>query len=752
MPRVAKANTRIPRPVKRELKRAALLKRMNAAEFHLCVLAAPSGFGKTTLMAQYARQTSAAVAWVALDEDVYDVKSLGRAIIETVQHGIPEFAPERWTQAVADGYGNLRQASALAADLNDLGRAVCLVVDQGQLLSGVMLSWLERFTERVEDGVQVLLACFRLPGAEHFGVTKLAGTLILRDDDLEFSKQERQLLVGRSGKAAAEGTPAYPLAFAVQSLTDVNFDPAELFTTKFRASDLDTQQAMLELSFFHVWDRAHLEDSAFLLNQQRLEAMLQHGFPIRIAGEAHIPHDLLLNFLQARVKALPPAQRNPLLERTAQELVNRKAVFEALRCYQLSERFDLAHPLLETFVMQRFGETDYHSARRALELFELEKLPLALRVRHAQALLESGDATKGVRRLEELYATFSDDPLTAFAYALLQQRLANHSEALSVLSRFVPERLELHLQARVVLTRSESLLEVGRSKEAIKPLLETLPLSESLSAVHYGWNQELLGVAFAKIGEVQDSVKYFAESLDYYQNHNLRTRCVACFARILEVFSFTNVESKRAMLEQILASYEELDILQAHFLFLLGTASNLSKERRAKLNELKNSLQIEFSNSNQTALDFSSEQLIFEKLEYVLETKSTLSIIEGSHLKVLLNNRLFKPKLKKSLEVLLYIVFSKNPTQKEILTDVFSSKRETATNNFKAALSNLRADARKLGFVDELIRHENGRYMISPLLKLEVQRDPATEPASTLKFVQTHFDSDWINERYIARL
>jgi LuxR family transcriptional regulator, maltose regulon positive regulatory protein len=50
------------------VQRAALLRRLESAGEPLVLLVAPSGFGKTSLLAEWATTTHAQVAWLSCDE------------------------------------------------------------------------------------------------------------------------------------------------------------------------------------------------------------------------------------------------------------------------------------------------------------------------------------------------------------------------------------------------------------------------------------------------------------------------------------------------------------------------------------------------------------------------------------------------------------------------------------------------------------------------------------------------------------
>jgi tetratricopeptide (TPR) repeat protein len=748
---VTAANPRVPRPVKRELRRAALLNQMRGVGVQVCVLMAPSGFGKTTLLAQYARQFRGVVAWVALDEDVYGVQDIGRAVVEAVQAVVPDFSATHWTAANAEGYGAMRQAGGLAADINALSGAVCLVLDQGHLLNESTYAWLQRLIARLDSRIQVLLACYALPGAEVFHLGQLESSLILTEEDLAFAPDERKAFLNRKGVKPVEASHGYPIALAMQSFGSFDLRVTHVFGTKFKSLHSDAQRALLELACFPTWDRALIEDARFAVDETLLESLISKGFPLRRINGGVVPHKLFLEFLQGVVQGLPEAERNSTYVKTGEVLLARGSLFEALKCYQLAMDEETTHALLEQFVMQRFGEADYHSVMQAFALFSVENLPLRFQVCHAQALLETGRASEGVQRHRALYKSHRDDPLVAFAYSLVQQRLACYEEALESLSHLDSDRFDDSLKCRIILSRGESLLALGRWLEAENLLEEALSLSKSVGYVHGAWNAEMLAVARARTGHLQESASFFLEALEVYRSFHVYPRTVNWFLRIFENIQFkSEMGNLSDYLERMLEAYEEPDILRAQILHLLELHQP-DPTRRAELKSLEEKLCIRFEMIVPAHItDAAPFAPIFEIFERVFPKRSRLMIVEGHQLEVFVDDQRFAPSLKKSFELMLYLAFFSGATQKQILSDVFSTKTATASSNFKIALSRLRSDARQFGLPGDFVLYEAGTYRISQTV--EITRAACTNPNETLRFVQATFDSDWINERYLAQI
>jgi LuxR family transcriptional regulator, maltose regulon positive regulatory protein len=82
--------TTIPKALRNELERAALLERLHGSEAGLICLIAPSGFGKTTLLAQHARSSGERTVWISLTEDDCDAVALAQAMRDAIQTVMPK--------------------------------------------------------------------------------------------------------------------------------------------------------------------------------------------------------------------------------------------------------------------------------------------------------------------------------------------------------------------------------------------------------------------------------------------------------------------------------------------------------------------------------------------------------------------------------------------------------------------------------------------------------------------------------------
>lgn len=120
----------LPARVRRQIERARILDRLQATASRLTVVQAPAGFGKSTLLAQWAGRLAGAgiaVAWLNLDEDDRQLDSFATYVGEAVRRVIaPAAGAAAGTHSGLPGRALL---TALVAELERWQRPLTVVLD-----------------------------------------------------------------------------------------------------------------------------------------------------------------------------------------------------------------------------------------------------------------------------------------------------------------------------------------------------------------------------------------------------------------------------------------------------------------------------------------------------------------------------------------------------------------------------------------------------------------------------------------------
>lgn len=183
------------------ISRPRLVEQMHAAvEARLLVVSAPAGWGKTTLVAEWAHQAELPVAWVSLDEADNDPLRFFQAVAAALDH----IHPMRLDDVLAmlrspDLVGEEAIDEAILAAIEELPGPTAIVLDDFHLLTGSeQMRSLARVVERMPEWVHIVVTTrgeVRLPLAR----LRAAGAVTsIRATDLAFTIDEtRELLEDR---------------------------------------------------------------------------------------------------------------------------------------------------------------------------------------------------------------------------------------------------------------------------------------------------------------------------------------------------------------------------------------------------------------------------------------------------------------------------------------------------------------------------------------------------------------------------
>ncbi len=124
-PRLFASKTRIPLPPANLVSRTRLLAALRAGlERKLIVIIAPAGFGKTTLVAELARELQPAAAWLTLDPGDRDLSLFAHYLVEALAQARPSFGAETraWLAATPSPAAEIEDfVATLLADLEACG-------------------------------------------------------------------------------------------------------------------------------------------------------------------------------------------------------------------------------------------------------------------------------------------------------------------------------------------------------------------------------------------------------------------------------------------------------------------------------------------------------------------------------------------------------------------------------------------------------------------------------------------------------
>lgn len=466
-----------------EFPRESLLAVLNdTAHLKMSVLVAPSGYGKTTLLAQWVRTNPAPTVWVRLDDECRDPRFLLATLIEGCRKlgmNTPEL-PDASDFSVG-------RDRPLAAFLHDLGAHDCglrFVLDGGEYLSADSAKLLSAFAAQLDTRHRVLLAQHDASAFRIAPFLLRGEGLVLDMTQLCFQPAELDLLTqqlkasgmpGQLGAFEHQGWPAgVMLALRSRSL---HVSPGDLIADLMSRLPQTLQQTLCQAVVADVWTPDLALERRLPLPAHWLDEVLRVGFPLTpLGGQRYLPHDVLRTFLQQQLAQHPELAR-ALFEESARRAIHEGAPYRALLHFLRAGRADLAAGLAEQLVPLWYAAADWLLVKETLAAFDSAVLSSELQSVLALAYVETGDPERALALASGQHREQRATPTTYFVLGVLEYRAARYQEALRWLELgFALARVPRDL---IQLKRlyGSCLLELDRSEEAMAVAREASQLA-----------------------------------------------------------------------------------------------------------------------------------------------------------------------------------------------------------------------------------------------------------------------------------
>src|SRR5215207_652459 len=250
---VLKPKLRAPLPRPEQLVRRRLLEFLsNSLDRKVSIISAPTGYGKTTLLAHWRQIEEAEVpfAWVSLDEQDNDLVRLWRHIVEALRQVVPaqDFGAEVLAGMSVAGWDFVGMTlPTLINELAELPHQVVLVLDDYQFITEEdshesVAFFLEHFPENVH-----LVISSRSDPPLPLGRLRAMGEMNeIRTEQLAFTEEEAECLLNDKLEldigpddlsVLLERTEGWPAGIYLASLSLQNKEDKHAFIESFRGSN-----------------------------------------------------------------------------------------------------------------------------------------------------------------------------------------------------------------------------------------------------------------------------------------------------------------------------------------------------------------------------------------------------------------------------------------------------------------------------------------------------------------------------------
>src|SRR5271163_646751 len=391
--------------------------------FQVVVVAAPAGYGKSTLMARWHTrllERGVSCAWLSLDADDNDAARFMRHLIAALQRASAHIGKDVAEDPIADfASGSRSVLEAIAGDLAQVQRRIVLFLDDLQLVEGSevrgILNWLINYAPRA---LQYFIGTRQDPGLRLSGLRVRCQLLELGAEQLQFDAAETARFyrsrLGRDLPAAdlqtlLTKTEGWPAALELAALVLAGSSEPNAFIQHFAGTDTSvvdylgdmvlsqmderTRDIVFRISMFDricaplaqaVTDANDAEEALLGLRTRNLFLI-----PLDRSWEWVRFHHLVGEFFRATYRRAAPAQAVECLVRGARWLHANGHVEEAVNYLIRAQEWEQATQWVADSVEELVFRRGYHQTilrwMNALPEACVDRYPV-IRIQYAFAL------------------------------------------------------------------------------------------------------------------------------------------------------------------------------------------------------------------------------------------------------------------------------------------------------------------------------------------------------------------------------
>jgi LuxR family maltose regulon positive regulatory protein len=533
----------------------------------LILISAPAGYGKTSLLTDFAHDTDLPVCWYTLDPFDYDLRVFLEYLIGALARRFPTFGQRSRTllQSVSDLEHSLHPLVAtLVQEVYDaIPEYFVLVLDDHHSVEGQeqINEFLDLFVTYMDENCHVILASRTLPALPNLSLLVARGQATgLSIDELRFTPNEIQALAKQNYQIELEPEQASHMAertggwitglllTAARRWQQTQHDEKQIPSGRINIGLYDylTRQVMAQqpppLHDF-LLDSSVLEEldagmCAEVLGVDRPDALLEqirarNLFVVEFEGDDNRLryHDLFREFLQATLRRRNPERFRALTYRAAEAYARRGEWGRAVGRYLEMGDHDQVAQIVEQTAKHMYS----HGRGQTLATW-IDALPpqvlaghLHFLVQRAKIHADQGEHTAALELYNRAESAFAAEGNKAWqAYALankgsLLRFQAHCSEAVACcqealgLVQGVTEREKL---AMAIACRNVGLCQVSvmGGKEGQRSLQQALQLYEGLGEVYdVAMAHHDLGLSHEVAGDLDTAAYHYREALQRWQ-------------------------------------------------------------------------------------------------------------------------------------------------------------------------------------------------------------------------------------------
>lgn len=533
-------------------------------ERKLLLVSASAGYGKTSLLIDFAYDTTLPVCWYSLDASDSDPKIFLDYIIASLRRRFPDFGAR--TRALLATASAARDLDVIVGTLvteifEQIPSYFVLILDDFHTVeeSDAINRVLDTLLRLLPENAHIILASRTLPS--RLTLTRLTARQEIAGlgvNDLRFSADEIRALVQQNYHIELSESQAAELAQhsegwitgilltthtlwkgLLQDLVRLHGPQGSVFrylaNEVFALQPPDLQRFLLDTSLLDQLEPRTcdailgISNSAEMLNSIEQKNL----FVTRLEeGEAwYRYHHLFQDFLQTRLTETDPARWRNLNQRAAKLFESQESWGQAISHYSKAELFDDTARTIEHIARETFDAGHWTTLTKWIDTLPSETLDAHpdLLIWRAKVADETGELKQSKVLYQRALAIFEhhkdkrnigrtliNQAVSFRMQGLYRQAIDNCQRALALIGE--DDKAE-NAHAHRIIGISYGLL--GNWKKCISALKTALDVYDSLDDfAHVGGLLHDLGVAYRTTGNGVDAEKHFRHALEYWHRAN----------------------------------------------------------------------------------------------------------------------------------------------------------------------------------------------------------------------------------------
>jgi LuxR family transcriptional regulator, maltose regulon positive regulatory protein len=592
----AQRNRGIPRSPKLELVRTTLLERLlTATDTSLVVIVAPAGYGKTTLLTQFAHQAPRPVAWLTLTEDAADPTVLHREVVQTIHQVMPELKLLEDESLSSLSASPAKLAWELTRKLDLASQNLSLILDQTERLGTDAMRWIQTFIENVAEGHQLVLSGYELPKLPLEQYAAQGTVFFLGVEDLAFNVEEttqyltlaRNTLEPETIQQQLEGWAA-GIALVVHGAS-MKLEPKGMVLSVLDKLPTRLRSNLCQAAVAEVWSAEKLEQLGVIFTKDWLRQVQRVGLPMTMLKTGvYRPHGLVLEVLEEELKTRPEVYKQLHLA-AAREAEVIGDVLLVLKHLGLVGEYTQMSLIATKAARQYLDKGKFQLLCQIVESVPIEHRTLDLEAILGRTWIETGQINRGEELVQRLWS--KNHHMNAFfSLCIVLFRRGNTKEVLSLIEE--GERLVQQdtLENQMVFKRVRAIgfMYVGQYQAAKADFLKVLAWSEQNNRSPDIVTTVLqLNHCHVYLGEMHEAERTLERGLSIIDTEKLGGRRFICLNALADLYRITGRfdEALNLIKEALTPARIENDVVEVA---LLQTRGEIYEMRADFINATEN--------------------------------------------------------------------------------------------------------------------------------------------------------------------